>query len=46
MWSGSDSYASLKEHGIGKPVNVLAELGYKMFLGGDLSFLATNYGLS
>lgn len=46
MWKGPDSYEALKEHNIGRPVQILVEAGYTIFMGGDLSFISTNFGLS
>lgn len=45
-WSGEDKYEALQQRNIDNPYRLLSSLGYRFFLGGDLSFLSTNYGLS
>lgn len=45
-WTGPDSHVALNEHDVGHLFRLLSSLGYRLFLGGDLSFLSTNFGLS
>lgn len=45
-WTGPDTYDALKQRDIAGPYRILSSIGYRFFLGGDLSFLSTNFGLS
>lgn len=45
-WTGSDAHGTLMQRNIGGPHRLMSALGYRFFLGGDLSFLSTNYGLT
>lgn len=45
-WTGPDTHEALKQRDIALPYRLLSSIGYRFFLGGDLSFLSTNFGLS
>lgn len=45
-WIGADTYEEMRKRGLNRIVEKLIYMGYKVYLGGDLSFLTSSFGLS